>query len=81
MMSKEEKLDLIIQRFQEPENAERLEKAKSEQGLGIWWHFNRAQNSLKNMPAASKVKKALLDLDYSVSIRKVNRIMKTQGWK
>lgn len=80
-MSKEEKLDLIIQQFQKPENAERLEKAKSEQGIGLWWHFNRAQDSLKKMPAAPKVKKALLDLDYSVSIRKVNKIMKNQGWK
>ena len=79
-MTQQEKLDQIQCRLQKPENASRLEQAKNELGIGIWWHYNRASNSLKIIASANKWERLLYELDFSVSVRKVERMMNEQGW-
>lgn len=80
-MTRQEKFDQIADRLNKPENKEKLEQAKQEPGCGLWWHFNRAQTSLKSIENTPGKDRALFESDFSVSARKVEQWMNEQGWK
>jgi len=79
-MSRRERLDVIIQRLNNPENQKKYEEVEKEQGFGIKWHFNRAQKSLEAIETAGGKSTELLELDFSVSIREIEHLMDEQGW-
>jgi len=79
-MSRRERLDVIIQRLNNPENQKKYEEVEKEQGFGIKWHFNRAKASLKAIEDAGGEGTDLLELDFLVSIRNIEHLMDEQGW-
>ena len=66
--------------MQKTEKAEKLKQSKQKGNSGVWWHLNRMCTSL-NIPSISNNQfQQLCDLDFSVSVRTIEKIMKEEYW-
>ena len=79
-MTKQEAYNLILDRLQKSENAQRPAEAAKEKGLGILWHLERAKDMLRKIPEASEPLRTLYEDTLSVSIRDILKMMDEQGW-
>lgn len=80
-MPMKEALDAITKRLMKPENTARYAEAANNSSR-ICWHYERAKESLECIQNAntSNANLRLLESDFSVSIKEINRMLDEEGW-
>ena len=48
--------------------------------LSLQWHLNRARELFKPMEKSDEYKKSLMENDFDVSIREIQKLLDEQGW-
>ena len=80
-MIRRDEYNALMLRLNDPKNAKRKKALSSKpNGHDLVFHLNRINNYIKYSNQANPVIKKLLELDYTVSLRKAKKLMDRQGW-
>ena len=80
-MTRKELFEEVVSRMEKPENKQRLEAQENNKNeLSLQWHLNRARELLKPMEKSDEYKKSLMENDFDVSIREIQKLLDEQGW-
>lgn len=81
-MIRKEEYNALISRLNDPQNAEQKNALPlTPNGYDLVFHLNRINDYIKHCNQADTVRAQLLELDYTVSLRKAKELMDQQGWK
>ena len=80
-MTRKELLDGLIFRIKNPQNKEKWEKQKnSKNGYSIDWHVDRARELFKLIETPDERRLSLLESDFDVSVKAIQKILDEEGW-
>lgn len=81
-MIKEKEYNAMIERLNNPQNAELKNKAlQTSHGFDLAFHIKRINAYVHCGKIPNCITRKLLELDYSVSLNAVKKLMDDQGWK
>ena len=79
-MTRKELFEEVVSRMEKPENKQRLEAQENNKNeLSLQWHLNRARELFKPMEKSDEYKKSLMENDFDVSIREIQKLLDEQG--
>ena len=80
-MTRKELLEEIVARVQNPQNKEKLEKQRnSKNGYSVDWHLARAREIFNQINTPDEQRISLLENDFDVSIKAIQKILDEEGW-
>ena len=80
-MTRKELFEEVVSRMEKAENKQRLEAQENNKNeLSLQWHLNRARELFKPMEKSDEYKKSLMENDFDVSIREIQKLLDEQGW-
>ena len=81
-MTREKEYNALIERLNNPQNAElRNRLAQTSHGFDLEFHIKRINTYVQYEKSSNCAERDLLELDYSVSLTVIKKMMDEQGWK
>jgi hypothetical protein len=81
-MIRKSEYDALMARLNAPENSKlRSKLSLFPNGHDLSFHLKRIRDYVEYQGQSTNATKELLELDYTVSLRKANELMDKQGWK
>ncbi len=80
-MTRKEWFEEIVARVQNPQNKEKREKQRNNKnGYSLDWHLARARELFNQINTSAEQRMSLLENDFDVSIKAIQKILDEEGW-
>ena len=80
-MTRKEWFEEIVARVQNPQNKEKREKQRNNKnGYSLDWHLARARELFNQINTSDEQRMSLLENDFDVSIKAIQKILYEEGW-